>query len=120
MAYQFFTVNVPDPSKGLPEFKFKETPELLFYSRPKGEYKGQDTKNIIFDFYLINTKISKNGKKVKLWIDESEFIITEWKPIIVQGLALGKHTFKISLIDKKGVEINPTENTISREITLLP
>ena len=29
--------------------------EFLFYSRPKGTYKGKDTEKLLLDFYLINT-----------------------------------------------------------------
>src|ERR1017187_869575 len=46
----------------LSQFKVGDTKEkpadlkgpLLFYSRPKGEYKGKDTANILLDFYLVN------------------------------------------------------------------
>ena len=38
--------------------------EFLFYSRPKGIYKGDDTKKLLLDFYLVNTEISSNGNKI--------------------------------------------------------
>ena len=28
--------------------------QFLFYSRPKGKYSGNDTKNLLLDFYLVN------------------------------------------------------------------
>src|SRR5690606_20788924 len=39
--------------------KLKEPKEpMLFYSRPKGDYKGKDTENVLLDFYIKNAKLS--------------------------------------------------------------
>ena len=46
--------------------------EFLFYSRPKGTYKGKDTEKLLLDFYLINTTISPEGNKVKATINDTE------------------------------------------------
>ena len=43
----------------------------MFYSRPKGEYKGSDTKRVILDFYLANTLLSLEGNKVKATINSN-------------------------------------------------
>ena len=34
---------------------------LMFYSRPKGAYQGDDTKKLLLDFYLINTDKRRTG-----------------------------------------------------------
>mgnify|MGYP001168982588 CR=1 FL=1 len=44
--------------------------EFLFYSRPKGTYEGLDTEKLLLDFYLVNTKLSATGNKVKLTIKQ--------------------------------------------------
>ena len=41
---------------------------MLFYSRPKAEYAGKDAKIILLDFYLVNTELSKDGNKVKAYV----------------------------------------------------
>ncbi len=91
---------------------------LLFYSRPKGTYTGEDTKKLLFDFYLANTTLSEDGNKVKLTIDETVFEIPKWVPFFVEGLTYGEHTFKIELIDNEGNNINSDFNVIERTILL--
>ena len=84
------------------ENKIDLNKEFLFYSRPKGIYKGKDTEKLLLDFYLINTTISPNGNKVKATINDAEFIITEWAPYYLEGLPkgevkIGSHKLKQSL-----------------------
>ena len=66
------------------ENKIDLNKEFLFYSRPKGTYKGKDTEKLLLDFYLINTTISPEGNKIKASINNTEFIITEWAPYYLQ------------------------------------
>ena len=73
--------------------------EFLFYSRPKGTYKGPDTEKLLLDFYLINTQISADGNKVRATIQDKEFIIDEWAPYYIEGLAKGEVKIKLELID---------------------
>ena len=93
--------------------------EFLFYSRPKGTYKGADTQKLLLDFYLINTEISANGNKVKATIQDSEFIIDEWAPYYIEGLPKGEIKIKLELIDSSGSLIdtpfNPSERTVILE-----
>ena len=93
--------------------------EFLFYSRPKGTYKGSDTEKLLLDFYLINTVISANGNKVRATIQDKEFIIDEWAPYYIEGLAKGEVKIKLELIDSSGIMIdtpfNPSERTVTLE-----
>ena len=93
--------------------------EFLFYSRPKGTYKGADTQKLLLDFYLINTKISATGNKVKATIQDIEFIIDEWAPYYIEGLPKGEIKIKLELIDSSGSLIdtpfNPSERTVILE-----
>lgn len=75
------------------ENTFDESAQHLFYSRPKGEYKAEKAKKLLFDFYLINTKLSENGNQVKLTIDNTEFMIPEWQAYFVEGLTSRKTYF---------------------------
>lgn len=92
--------------------------EFLFYSRPKGVYKGKDTEKLLLDFYLINTKISPTGNKVKATIQNSEFIIDEWAPYYIEGLPKGEISIKLELINSEGVLIDSPFNPSSRTVTL--
>ena len=93
--------------------------EFLFYSRPKGTYKGADTEKLLLDFYLINTEISADGNKVRATIQDKEFIIDEWAPYYIEGLAKGEVKIKLELIDYSGnlidTPFNPSERTVTLE-----
>ncbi len=91
---------------------------LMFYSRPKGEYSGADTKNLLLDFYLVNTELSESGNKVRATINGQEFMLTDWQPYAIQGLPLGEVTIKLELIDADGNAIDGPYNTVERTVTL--
>lgn len=93
------------------------TKPMLFYSRPKGTYTGKDTEKLLLDFYLVNADLSEEGYKVKATIDGNEFILPTWKPYMVEGLAMGEHTFRIVMIDADGNEIEGSDSG-DRIITL--
>lgn len=92
--------------------------EFLFYSRPKGTYKGKDTEKLLLDFYLINTKISPEGNKVKATINDTEFIITEWAPYYLQGLPKGEVKIKLELLNAEGKLVDGPFNPSVRSVTL--
>lgn len=90
----------------------------LFYSRPKGTYKGADTEKVMLDFYLLNTTISADGNKVKAIINGQEFMVEEWAPHYIEGLPMGENTIKLELIDAEGNLIEGPFNSVERTITL--
>lgn len=90
----------------------------LIYSRPKGEYSGKDTENLLLDFYLLNTTLSEGGNYVKATINGNEFTLTEWVPYVVKGLPKGEVTIKLELLDKEGNSIPGDFNTVERTVTL--
>ncbi len=92
--------------------------EFLFYSRPKGTYKGKDTEKLLLDFYLINTKISPEGNKIKATINDTEFIITEWAPYYLQGLPKGEVKIKLELLNAKGELVDSPFNPSIRTVNL--
>ena len=98
------------------------TKPLLTYSRPKGEYKGQDAEAIMMDFWLSNVKLKGHGGeyRVRYIIDDDDpRYIDNWEPIWLSGWTNGKHLVRIELLDKdqRPVE-NGGYNTTSREITV--
>ena len=100
------------------ESKIDLNNEFLFYSRPKGTYKGKDTEKLLLDFYLINTAISPNGNKVKATINDTEFVITEWAPYYIQGLPKGEIKIKLELINSEGKLIDSPFNPSIRTVNL--
>lgn len=99
--------------------KFDPKGQHMFYSRPKGTYSGKFTEKVLLDFYLINTKLSQDGNKVRATINGTEFVLPAWKPYFIEGLPMGENTVKLELIDKDGKLIpGPFNNSGERTITL--
>lgn len=95
---------------------------LLTYSRPKGDYKGEDAEAIMIDFWLSNAKLSGDGGEYKIRYTingGAPQMIEMWKPVWLKGWKEGKNTVKLELVDKNG---NPVENggynSTEREITV--
>ena len=99
------------------------TKPLLTYSRPKGEYKGEDADPIMIDFWLSGgAKLKGDGGefRVRYIVDDDEAkYIDKWEPIWLSGWTSGKHTVRLELLDKDGKPVdNGGYNTTSREITV--
>ncbi|PZX59285.1 hypothetical protein LV84_01315 [Algoriphagus ratkowskyi] len=90
----------------------------MIYSRPKGEYSGADTENLLLDFFLLNTTLSETGNKVRATINGQEFMITDWAPYVIKGLAKGEVTIKLELLDADGTLIPGGFNDVTRTVTL--
>lgn len=94
------------------------TKPLLFYSRPKGEYKGTETQKVLLDFYVVNANISKTEYIVRATINGAVFSLTSWKAYLIEGLPLGNNTIKIELLDKNKQVVNSGFNSIERTVVL--
>jgi len=96
---------------------------LLTYSRPKGEYKGEDADPIMIDFWLSGAKLKGDGGeyRVRYVIDDDDAkYIDKWEPIWLSGWISGKHKVRLELLDKEGKPLeNGGYNTTSREITVV-
>ncbi len=115
-AFALQQLNVGKADKS-PDFDLKAP--MLFYSRPKGEYKGNDTKHLLLDFYLVNTSLSSDGNKVKVWVNGNEFLLPKWKPYLMEGLPTGENTIRIQLVDAEGNPVaGPYNDSGDRKITL--
>jgi hypothetical protein len=95
---------------------------LLTFSRPKGEYKGDDSNAIMIDFWLSSGKLSGDGGeyRVRYSVDGGEpKFLEKWEPIWLAGWTAGKHTVKIDLVDRSGYLVeNGGYNSTTREITI--
>ena len=92
--------------------------QYLFYSRPKGTYTGEDTEKLLLDFYLVNTSLSSDGNKVRVTIQDSEFLVDEWAPYIIEGLPKGEISIKLELLNSNGELIETPFNPSIRKIIL--
>lgn len=99
------------------------TTPMVFYSRPKGDYLGKDTENILLDFYVWNAALG-NDYKVKADIKNettgaaASFTLNEWKPKFIKGLGLGKCNATLTLLDKNNQPVPGDNTTMSRSFTL--
>jgi hypothetical protein len=91
----------------------------LFYSRPKGTYKGVDTERLMLDFFLVNTSISPDGNKVRAKINGSEFVFSEWVPYVIEGLPMGDVEISLELIDAAGEPVPGPFNSVTRTVQLV-
>ncbi|REE01211.1 outer membrane protein assembly factor BamD [Marinoscillum furvescens] len=110
---QQFTVGSPENP-----LEFDPNGQHLFYSRPKGTYKGADTEKLMLDFFLVNTSISPDGNKVKATINGETHLITEWAPYYIEGLDKGVVTIELELVDADGNFIPGPFNRVTRKVTL--
>ena len=95
---------------------------LLTYSRPKGDYSGDDADPIMLDFWLLNVKLRDQGGdyRVRYTIDGQSGFLDKWEPIWLTGWTSGPHTVKLELIDKDGnvVDNGSGYNSTTRDITV--
>ncbi len=91
---------------------------LLTYSRPKGEYVGEQARAIMVDFFLTNVSLSPEGHKVRLTVDSVSALLTDWVPYLVTGLKPGDHTFKLELLATDGTPVPGAYNATSRKVTV--
>lgn len=99
------------------------TTPMLFYSRPKGDYLGKDTANLLLDFYPTMATLG-NDYKVKADIKNestgktASFTLGEWKPKFIQGLGTGKASVTLTLVDKDGKQVSGLNTTVTRNFNL--
>jgi hypothetical protein len=98
---------------------------LLFYSRPKGDYIGKDTANLLLDFYVWNCTLATNGYKVKAEISneaKSTQTLTstfdKWESHFIQNLGTGKCKVSLTLLDKDGKPVDGPLAAVSREFNV--
>lgn len=91
---------------------------ILTFSRPKGNYAGEDAKKVMVDFWVKGAKLAPNADRVRMVVDGQESLITEWKPQFLEHLSDGKHTISLELLDRKGAPIANTFNKTEREFSI--
>jgi hypothetical protein len=90
---------------------------MLFYSRPKGTYVGDDTKKILLDFYLVNAELGRDFK-VKVQINGEVKILSEWQPYFIEGLPYGQNSIGVALIYPDGSDVEGSQTSVLHRIML--
>jgi len=90
----------------------------LFYSRPKGDYKGEDTKALLLDFFIANGTLAADGHHVKASINGQDFTLDQWVPYEILNLPMGETTVKLTLVDKDGNAVTGDNVSVERKINL--
>lgn len=79
------------------ESLFEMNQPHMFYYLPQ-----ENTSQPILDFYLVNSSISETGNKVRVTINDAEFILDKWAAYQIEGLTKPENTIRIQLLDKNG------------------
>lgn len=113
-----------DEKGNLKKLDEPKTP-MITYSRPKGDYAGKDTANILLDFYIWNCSLAADGYKVKAEIanenkttQQLTATIDKWEPHFIQNLGTGKCKVTLTLVDKDGKTAEGPGTSASREFNL--
>lgn len=113
-----------DAKGSLKKMDEPKTP-MITYSRPKGDYAGKDTANVLLDFYVWNGTISSDGMKVKAEISNLDkatqqltTVLDKWEPRFIQNLCTGKCKVTLTLTDKDGKALEGPGTSASREFNL--
>ncbi|WP_017260093.1 hypothetical protein [Pedobacter arcticus] len=91
---------------------------MLFYSRPKGEYAGKDTQNVLLDFYVKNATLAPDAYKVKVNVGDTTFTVDKWQPYFIKNAPMGDLNLKITLLDASGKELTGDNTSVERSVTL--
>ncbi len=93
------------------------TTPMIFYSRPKGDYLGEDTRNLLLDFYVYNATLGKDAK-VTADVNGTVFVIDQWKPYFIQNAPMGDVTVKLQLTNMNGEDITGVNTSVERTARL--
>lgn len=112
-----------DEKGNLKKLEDPKTP-MVFYSRPKGDYLGKDTANLLLDFYVWNTALAADGNKVKAHISnpatgvDTTITVSTWEPSFIQNLGTGKGKVELTLVDKDGKQVAGDNTSVAREFNM--
>ncbi len=113
-----------DEKGNLKKLEDPKTP-MITYSRPKGDYVGKDTANILLDFYVWNCELGVNSYKVRIDATNEDrstqrlnVLQTEWHPYFLQNLGTGKCKVVLTLLDKDNKPVEGPMTSATREFNL--
>jgi hypothetical protein len=93
---------------------------LLTYSRPKGEYAGEDAKRILVDYWLKNCELGQQDYRVRLRVDGHAQEFIDWDTYWLEDLGPGEHEISLELVAPGGNLVEGPFNRTKRTITISP
>ncbi len=103
-------------------FSFDPNKPFLTYNEPQGEYDyiPESPEPILLDFYLSNCKLSQDGFKLRISIDDEVIdTITSWQPYYIYGLKPGTHKIRTELLNPLNQAVQGSFNDVTRTIELV-
>ncbi len=97
-----------DAQGKIQELEIPENP-MVFYSRPKGDYLGEDTRNLLFDFYVWNGSLGADLRvqaELKTPDGAETFLMDQWKPGFIQSMPMGTSQLELQLVDGTGEPVS--------------
>ena len=91
---------------------------MLFYSRPKGIYQGEDTRKVMLDYYMVNA--NPDDYQVRADINDQTYYFKKWVPRYIEGLPAGENKIRLTLLDNEGNPVRNDMNSVERTFTLQP
>ncbi len=97
---------------------------MVFYSRPKGTYIGDDTKNVLLDYYVWNCSLSPDGYKVNATLKSPgdaapvTFTMDKWESHFINNMVMGENAITLTLTDKDGNKVDGPCTEVTRTFTL--
>jgi hypothetical protein len=98
---------------------------MLVYSRPKGEYKGDNANHVLVDFYVANVTLAEGKEHVSVSVTGpgmdkalSGNAIAFGAPFYLDNLQNGAYTMKLELLDKDNKVLPGPWNSTTRTITI--
>ncbi|MCB0650080.1 MAG: hypothetical protein KDC85_02320 [Saprospiraceae bacterium] len=93
---------------------------MLFYSRPKGNYVGeQETNKVLLDFFVINAELGDGKYSVAVDVNHQlTNYLKEWRPYYIENLPMGKNIIKLIFMDARDEPVNSPYNPIIRSFNL--
>lgn len=91
------------------------TTPMIFFSRPKGDYVGQEnTENVLLDYYLWNTDLLSTNNKVKAQINNQTFNLDSWQPMFIKFAPMGPLDITLTLVDNNGNALEGPNTSVNR------
>lgn len=92
---------------------------FIIYNEPSNNMPLKAEKPVLLDYYLRNCKLSEDGFKVKIVLDNNiTRVFSKWTPCYIYGLKKGTHTLTIELVDERNDLVGGEYNKITKEFTL--
>lgn len=91
---------------------------VLFYSRPKGTYVGDDTKKIMLDFYPVNVNLGKDHL-IMVQINGETSYLDKWQPYYIEGLPYGQNSVGVAIVHAHdSAVVENSQTSVLRQIIL--